>query len=202
MALPKATPVASSDTDRDLVARLRAGEGTAFDAIFAAWYAPLVRFATRIVGDSARAEEAVQDTMLALWRGRATLAPQVSPQAWLFHATRNRALNLARHDGIASRAEPKLTIALYLSATDHSTNADQALAEAELHSAIDAAVAALPPRCREVFMLSRMHGVRQTQIATRLGISTKTVEAHMTHALRVLREALSTWLPPDARSSR
>lgn len=202
MALPTPTPIASPETDRALVARLRAGEGSAFDAIFAAWYAPLVRFAARIVGDSARAEEAVQDTMLALWRGRATLDPEVSPQAWLFHATRNRALNVVRHDGIASRAEPKLTIALQLSADDRRTDADRALAEAELNTEIDAAVAALPPRCREVFVLSRIHGVRQAQIAARLGISTKTVEAHMTHALRVLRHTLSPWLPPDAPSSR
>ncbi len=202
MALPTATPVTSQITDHDLVARLRAGEGSAFDTIFAAWYAPLVRFATRLVGDGARAEDVVQDTMLALWRGRTTLDPHLSPQAWLFHATRNRALNVVRHDAIASRAEPRLAISLQLSADDHRADADRALADAELHAAIDAAVAALPPRCREVFVLSRMHGVRQTQIAVRLGISTKTVEAHMTQALRVLRQQLSPWLGSGARSSR
>lgn len=201
MAQLTPTPVTSPTTDHDLLARLRAGEESAFDIIFTAWYAPLVRFATRLVGDGGRAEEVVQDTMLALWRGRATLDPHVSPQAWLFHATRNRALNVVRHDGIAARAEPRLAISLQLLADDHRADTDRALAEAELHAAIDAAVAALPPRCREVFVLSRIHGIRQAQIAIRLGISTKTVEAHMTHALRALRRALAPWLESGARHS-
>lgn len=201
MALPKTTPLATADSDRVLAARLRDGDESAFNAIFADWYAPLVRFAKRIVGDSARSEEVVQDTMLALWRARSALDPHVSPQAWLFHATRNRALNVVRHDGIAARAEPRLAISLQQEAWDHSADADHALAQAELHAAIESAVAALPPRCREVFVLSRTHGLRQAQIALRLGISTKTVEAHITIALRVLRAMLTPWLAPDTRSN-
>ncbi len=200
MALPTLTLVDSTDPDRGLTARLRAGEAAAFDAIFAAWYTPLVRFVTRIVGDSARAEDVVQDTMLALWRGRESLDPCLSPQAWLFHATRNRALNVIRHDGIVRRAHSKVAAGTPGSLDARSVDADQALADAELHSAIDAAVAALPPRCRNVFVLSRAQGMRHSEIAATLGISTKTVEAHMTHALRVLRQALAAWLTPDLRS--
>lgn len=200
LAMPKASPLATADTDRLLAARLRAGDEAAFNAIFADWYAPLVRFAKRIVGDSARSEEVVQETMLALWRARSALDPHLSPQAWLFHATRNRALNVVRRDAIAARAEPRLAISLQQAACDRSADADQALAQAELHAAIDGALAALPTRCREVFVLSRTHGLRQAQIALRLGISTKTVEAHITVALRMLRATLAPWLAPAARS--
>jgi RNA polymerase sigma-70 factor (ECF subfamily) len=52
----------------------------------------------------------------------------------------------------------------------------------------------LPPRCREVFDLSRVHGLKYAEIAESLGISQKTVEAQMGKALRVLRERLAQWL--------
>jgi RNA polymerase sigma-70 factor, ECF subfamily len=204
MPLPKAptpaVPDGRASEGAALVARLRTGDEQAFATVFRLWYALLLRFAQRIVGDRARAEEVVQDVLLQLWRRRAALDPRATVQAWLFHAVRNRALNVVRHDGVVVRATAKL-------ASSHATpgdardpsDADTALAEAELHLAIDAAVAALPPRCREVFLLSRRHGMRQTQIATRLGISLKAVEAQITRALRELRVALLPLLSDDAR---
>ena len=184
MASPTA-PIALVPDSAEILAQLSAGDELAFAAVFRSWYAPLVRFAARVIGDRARAEEVVQDTLLQLWRRRASLDPSGTVQAWLFHAVRNRALNVIRHDGIIARTEPKLVTAHRRRHDQNErSDADIALAEAELHLAIDAAVGALPPRCREVFILSRRHGLRQTQIAARLGISLKAVEANMTRALR------------------
>ena len=152
--------VPSFMSDRELLARLRDGDESAFDAIFRAWYAPLVRMAEGMLRQRAVAEEVVQDVMLELWRRRETLAPDGSPQAYLFQATRNRAL-----------------------------------AEAEIDVAVKSAIATLPPRCREVFELSRMHGLKYAEIAQTLGVSVKAVEAQMGKALRTLRERLAPWLP-------
>jgi RNA polymerase sigma-70 factor, ECF subfamily len=199
IALPQ-SPTQRAHESADLVARLCTGDEDAFASVFRAWYAPLVRFAERVVGDRARAEEVVQDTLLQLWRRRTSLDAGGSVQAWLFHAVRNRALNVVRHDGIVARAKPKLVSALHLRRDEHDpSDADIALAEAELHFAIDAAVDALPRRCREIFILSRRHGLRQTQIATRLGISLKAVEANITRALRELRATLLPLLADDTR---
>jgi RNA polymerase sigma-70 factor (ECF subfamily) len=178
-----------------LVAQLHAGDEDAFASVFRTWYAPLVRFAERMIGDRARAEEVVQDSLLQLWRRRTSLDPAGTVQAWLFHAVRNHALNVIRHDDVMARAEPRLMTAQWLEwADDARTDVDTALAEAELHLAVDAAVGALPRRCREVFILSRRHGMRQTEIAKRLAISLKAVEAHMTRALRELRSTLAPLL--------
>ena len=185
--------------DATLLTRLCAGDEDAFDTIFRTWYAPLVRFATRTVGNRARAEEVVQDAMLALWRRRESLETHTSAQAWLFHVTRNCVLNLLRHDAIAARAAPRLVSTFQLAARASAADATGALLEAELSAAIDAAVAALPPRCREVFILSRFHGLRQTHIAERLGVSVKAVEAHTSRALRQLRVSLAPWIARDTR---
>jgi len=140
--------------------------------------------------DRAIAEELVQDVMLELWRRRESLAADGSPQAYLFQATRNRVLNHLRHLKIEQRSEPDVRGESWT--TPH---ADAAVAEEELDAAVQRAVRSLPDRCREVFELSRVHGLKYSEIASQLGISVKTVEAQMGKALRTLRERLAPLLP-------
>ena len=177
-------------TDRELLDRLRQGDRDAFDAIFRAHYPALVGAAEAIVGERAVAEEAAQDVMVELWRRRETVAVDDSLRAYLFRSARNRALNHLRHERVKVRTAP-------FAAGESVTHpeAPSRLAEEEIDAAVREAVAALPERCREVFELSRGHGLRYAEIAGVLGISVKTVEAQMGKALRVLRERLAPWLP-------
>jgi len=177
-------------SDAELLARLRAGDATAFDAVFRDWYAPLVRFAEGMLHDRGTAEEVVQDVMLELWRRRDGLDPTGTPQAYLFRSTRNRALNQLRHRRVQLRSEPQLAA----DAPPHA-RADQHVGTEELEHAIRRAVEDLPPRCREVFELSRVHGLKYAEIAQTLGVSVKAVEAQMGRALRTMRERLAAWLP-------
>jgi RNA polymerase sigma-70 factor (ECF subfamily) len=179
-------------TDTDLLERLRRGDTTAFDSIFRSWYGPLVGTAERMLRDRAVAEELVQDVMLELWRRRESLSPDGSAQAYLFQATRNRVLNHLRHLKIEQRSVPDVR-----GETGSTPHADAALAHEELDVAVQRAVQALPDRCREVFELSRVHGLKYAEIARTLGISVKTVEAQMGKALRTLRERLAPWLPGE-----
>ena len=177
-------------TDGELLERLRNGDTTAFDSIFRTWYGPLVGTAERMLRDRAVAEEIVQDVMLELWRRRETLAVDGSAQAYLFQATRNRVLNHLRHLKIEQRSEPELR-----GDSSSTPQADAEVTQEELGIAVQDAVRSLPDRCREVFELSRVHGLKYAEIARTLGISVKTVEAQMGKALRTLRERLAPWLP-------
>jgi RNA polymerase sigma-70 factor (ECF subfamily) len=174
----------------ELLERLRKGDEAAFDTIFREWYPSLVRSAESIVRSRAVAEELVQDVMLELWRRREALAKESSPQAYLFQSTRNRALNHIRHERVERKSEPEL-----MRQTEMSASAPSQLVEEEIEVALKAAVSELPDRCREVFELSRTHGLKYAEIATVLGISIKTVEAQMGKALRSLRVKLAPWLP-------
>jgi RNA polymerase sigma-70 factor (ECF subfamily) len=182
--------------DRELFERIRAGDSDAFDAVFRAHYASLVGTAERMLRRRDVAEEIVQDVLLELWRRRETLVVDDSLRGYLFRATRNRSLNHLRHGAIERRAEPALI-------ADHDDDvapgAYGAIVEEEIDIAVKRAVAELPPRCREVFELSRVQGLRYSEIATTLGISVKTVEAQMGKALRILRERLAQWLPESRR---
>ena len=172
-----------------LVDRLRLGDEAAFDTLFRTWYGPLVQFADRMLRDRDAAEETVQDVLLELWKRRETLVIQGSPQGYLFQSTRNRALNRLRHHRVENREE------FDTDTLPAPSSADSAAAESEIEVALRQAVESLPPRCREVFELNRMQGLKYAEVAAALGISVKAVEAHMARALRTLRERLAPWLP-------
>ena len=176
--------------ERELLERIRRGEEDAFDAMFRLHYPPLVGLAEGMLRSRAVAEEVVQDVMLELWRRREALAVEESLRAYLFRATRNRALNHLRHDRVERRGEPHL-----VGEVADQPAAPSVLVEEEIEVALRAAVSELPDRCREVFELSRVHGLRYAEIASALGISVKTVEAQMGKALRILRDRLAPWLP-------
>jgi RNA polymerase sigma-70 factor, ECF subfamily len=185
------TPAERDQTDdRELFARLRAGEQAAFDAIFRAHYAALVGLAEGMLRSRAAGEDVVQEVMLELWRRRETVMIQESLRAYLVRSTRNRALNQIRHAKVQRKAEPELARDEAVVPTGASL-----LVAGELRKAITAAVAELPPACREVFMLSRTQGLRYAEIAETLGISVKTVESQMGKALRHMRNRLAQWLP-------
>jgi RNA polymerase sigma-19 factor, ECF subfamily len=180
----------SAIDERELLARLRGGDTSAFDAIFRANYALLVRVAESMLHERATAEEIAQDVMLELWRRREQLDVTESVRGYMLQATRNRTLNHLRHRAIERRSEPQI-----IESSARVPLADTAAREAEIETAIRAAVAELPGRCRAVFELSRVEGLKYAEIAERLGISVKTVEVQMGKALRVLRERLKPWLP-------
>jgi RNA polymerase sigma-70 factor (ECF subfamily) len=176
-------------SDPELLERLRAGDQNAFDSLFRSHYPQLVRVAEAMLRERASAEETVQDVMLELWRRRESLIVETSIRAYLFRATRNRALNRIRHERVQRASEPELARQSF------AQPADAKLIEEEIDGALQHALDSLPARCREVFELSRIHGLKYAEIAHTLDISVKTVEAQMGKALRIMRERLSAWLP-------
>ena len=180
--------------DRALLQKIQAGDEGAYDAAFRTWYPTLVRVSTALLHDVDAAEEVAQDVMVELWRRRHVLDADVSLAAYLLRSVRNRSLNQLRHLRVRKRSEGEVE-ALY----DAPTGADQPIVAEELAAAALQAVNELPPRCREVFELSRVHGLKYVEIAESLDISQKTVEAQMGKALKILRERLAAWLPPGEK---
>lgn len=188
--VPSPLDVTESPNDRDLLARLRGGDDKAFEAIFRQWYEPVVRSANRVLRDPGIAEELAQEVFLELWRRRDMLAPDSSVAGYLMQAVRNRALNHLRHLAVQKKS------VVYVEAlSEPAEHADEQVHANDLRVAMTKAIAALPPRTREVFVMSRERGLRYSEIAEQLGVSVKAVEANMSRALRILREELSAFLP-------
>lgn len=143
-----------------------------------------------MVRERAIAEELVQDVFVELWDRRATLQFSESFRAYLLRAARNRALNHIRHAHVEARAEPWIE-----SPSPPSPGAFDDMMEREIDRAVASAIDRLPDRCRQIFRMSRLDGLKYREIADILDISVKGVEAQMGKALKLLREDLARWLP-------
>lgn len=159
-----------------------------FDALVLGNYERLCRFAYRITGSRAVAEDIVQDVFASIWRRQRALEGS-EPLPYLYRAVRNRAISHRRQEH--QRAGWLAGLAL-----EHQDDAapPPAADQADLASAIDQAIAALPERRRLIFAMSREQHLSYGQIAIALEISVKTVETQMGRALRFLRDRLAPWL--------
>lgn len=167
-----------------LLAAIAAGDEIAFERLFRAWYGRLADHALRLLGDRDMAEDAVQEVLVAVWKGRERLPAAEALAGYLHRAVRNRALNQLRA-AHGDRVDPD-GLLQFASAPD----GPRRLEEEALRRRTLVALEALPPRTREVFLLSREQQLSYAAIAATLEISVKTVETLMGRALRRLREAL------------
>jgi RNA polymerase sigma-70 factor (ECF subfamily) len=176
--------------DSALIARVREGDPTALDALARTYGAPLIRYAARTVGTVDRAREVVQDIFLRLWRDRATLEVTHDVAAYLFWLTRNHATNVAYSDRAAIHREGRWATEMRATTpTPHNTG-ETAIEAAEARAAVWEALATVPPRCREIFMLVWDDQLPYAEVANMLGISVPTVRNQMSRALRHLVNVL------------
>ncbi|HEX7545345.1 MAG TPA: RNA polymerase sigma-70 factor, partial [Gemmatimonadaceae bacterium] len=180
--------------EREWLGQMRTGDERAFERLFRAYAAPLCDFALSYVRVRETAEEIVQDLFCWIWEQRFTLEVPYGMRPWLFTAVRNRSLNALRN------RKAELLIHEHLSRDARSNPPvdlpDADLAARDLTEAAARVVAAMPPRCREVYTLLRQQHLSHAETARALGISPNTVEVHMTRALTILRNALAPWLQP------
>jgi RNA polymerase sigma-70 factor (ECF subfamily) len=177
-----------SDTDQHLLELLKTGDGRALERIFAQYHPSLCASAYRVVQNRDAARDVVQEVFIRLWHGRATLQITHSLQAYLHRSVVNGAL---RHLEKTQRIKRvPLQSAEELAGE---TTSVASLEARDLEAALAAAVAALPPVCRTVFMLSRHDELSNAEIADCLGVSLKAVEKHLTKALGRLREAVTRY---------
>jgi RNA polymerase sigma-70 factor (ECF subfamily) len=172
------------------ITAVQAGNEAMFETWFHRYYAELGRFAASFLSDPEEARDLVQRVFVKLWEKRAELPADLKLRSYLFTAVRNACYNLLEHKKVRhqhSRYTQQQPTAWEVS--------PEILLEAkELAQRIDAAIDALPDRCREAFVLSRKEGLSYQEIADQMGISRKTVEAQMGKALKLLREALGDTL--------
>lgn len=152
----------------------------------------LRNYARHILTNDDEAADVVEDVFFELWQNRARIDFSGNIPGYLYQATSTRSLNALRNKGTSPvRIDLLESIDAvrieYLTTTDSNS---QPIEQSELRRQIDAAIAELPEKCREVFKLSYIHGLRNRDIADAMNISVRTVDAHMYKALHFLREKL------------
>ncbi|MGE4586493.1 MAG: RNA polymerase sigma-70 factor [Mangrovibacterium sp.] len=186
------------DRNNKLILSLKNGDESAFRSVFLLYFEPLVLFARAYVADEETAKDMVQDVFSRFWQRRLSLQKQTRLKAYLYQATRNHCLNYLKRIKVEARYEKQVRdhhrdLLLNLEALSHLEFGTVTVNE--LQASLEQAVCRLPGKCREVFELSRYDGMKNEEIARELNISLKTVEGHITRALKQLKDQLKPFLP-------
>jgi RNA polymerase sigma-70 factor (family 1) len=155
------------------------------ERLLVVYWAPLVGYAHRLLGDVATAEDVVQRAFVRLYERDHVLPVGDEIRPFLYRVVRNLVANEWRRDRIRERwfDEQRLD-------EERVALPDERLERLELRAAIALAVETLPARRREIFTLSRFHELSNDEISDVLGISPQTVANQLVSALRTLRELL------------
>ena len=168
----------------NLAERLKDSDMDAYARIFRSMHEPLLRYVYRITKDEGLAMDVLQDVFMKLWEKRAELDVRVSFKALLYAMVRNRALNVNRNRSrITYNTELVIenTTEVTESMVEHELQADQ------LNAFIKTWIKELPPRRAEAFVLSRFHAMTNREVGEVMGLSKRTVDTHIVHALRHLK---------------
>lgn len=158
-----------------------------FEIVFRKHFKELHGYAYRMLGDTDMAEEIVQHVFLKLWERDWEQDIQSSLKAYLYRSVYNQTMNVLKRNKLQQRYAAYQTIH---AAKGH----DMPYGAEELKKELHVALSKLPEKSRTVFELSRFQELRYQEIADALNLSIKTVEGHMTKALKHLRVHLVDYL--------
>ncbi|WP_207536085.1 RNA polymerase sigma-70 factor [Desertivirga arenae] len=173
-------------SDETLIGLLKDGEVAAFEEIYNRYWEKLYNAAAKRLSATETAEEIVQDFFTSLWVNRARLQLHSSFNNYAFSSIRYLVYNQYQKESIR-KAYQENRQQLHV-VEDNST--EELLALKELSLVVEKGVEKLPSKCKTVYELSRKEYKNNKEIATLLGISEKTVENHLTKALRNIRLSL------------
>jgi RNA polymerase sigma-70 factor (ECF subfamily) len=177
-------------TDRQLIAKMVDGDVSGYEQLFKKYYAPLCGFAMKYVRDQEASQDIVQDVFYKLWNKRENMRRDVEIKPYLYVATKNTSLNYLKTSARNIDVEEE-TFGNYFVET---RTAEDEIEFDDLKAKLQETIAALPPKCRQVFIYSRYEDMSYKQIAAKLGISVKTVENQMGKALKRLRIGLAKYI--------
>jgi RNA polymerase sigma factor (sigma-70 family) len=148
----------------------------------------LMRFLRRNWPDPAEVADLRQETYIRVYEAARRKRP--SPvQPFVFFVARNLMIDRLRHRNVVPIET--LADADWLNMSDHEPVPEQRVAARQELQRMQDAMNQLPPRCREVVILRRVHGYSQREVAEKMGIKEETVESQMAKAMRVLTDALA-----------
>lgn len=170
-----------------------------FENFYITWYSRVKYFARDYVLSEEEAENIAQDVFLEFYQKRDSLDFHINIIAYLFTSVKNKCIDYLRRKLLEQEAAAKMQEEFDLSFRMKFDSLEafnlEGLSEDNIKNIIEKALESLPERCREIFVMSKIEGKKQKEIAEDLGVSVKTIECQMTIAYKKLREELKNYLP-------
>ncbi|MDR3119307.1 MAG: RNA polymerase sigma-70 factor [Mediterranea sp.] len=171
---------------------------TAFSEFFEQNREKFLSFAYSYIKNRPDAEDLLMESMAALWENRDKWRESSSLHGLLLTIIKNKALNLLAHEQVRLRAEENINShgqrELELRISTLKACDPESIFNTEIQQIVNKALNRLPVQSRRIFVLSRYHNASNRKIAEQLGISVKSVEFHITKALKKLRLELKDYL--------
>lgn len=168
-----------------LIYSLIKGDAKAYSFLVDEYHHKLCVYAYGLTHDHDLAEDVVQNVFIRTWTRRERLKPNFSLQSFLYKSVYNEFIDQYRKQKLVFSLENKHIDALTTIVEEEDTHSLERLIQL-----VRQEIQQLPPKCKEAFLLSKVEGLTNIEIAEYKNISLKTVEAHMTKAFSTLKEKI------------
>lgn len=172
-------------TEKELILGLKESSTAAYKQLFVRYYAIILKFLSKMLGDEFRAQDIAQNIFLKVWLGRDKLDENKSIKTYLYVLAKNEAINNIKYESRTRQFDESFQ-------PEASVGVQEVLNYRETNEIIRRCVEHMPSQRKFVFMMSRIDNLSNKEISQKLNISVRTVEKHIELALRDLKKAISS----------
>lgn len=177
--------------EKELIARLQARDETAFEELIRLYEKKIYALCVRMCGNAEDAEEAAQDTFLALWRGIDRFRQESALSTWIYRLASNACVDLMRRRRKSEGGVSLDDEALFLDAADPAPQPPQALEQREAQRLLQEGLMSLPAEYRSILLLREVEGLSYSEISETLELELGTVKSRISRGRTLLRNFLS-----------
>lgn len=182
--------------ENDIFLNFKKGQERAFDFYFNKYYSRIVGFCIQFLKDEDKSKSIAQEAFIHLWKSKETINTPAGIKSFLYTSAKSNCLNILRHE-IVKQKSKSIIIHNY----ENQLNIDilesfkfDSVTLSELESKINHCIENLPEPTKTIFIKKRIENLKNAEIASILNLSIKSIEAHMTKALKYFRIKLADYL--------
>ena len=172
--------------DIDLIKSLKKGDEFGYTHLVKTYHHKLCVYAVSLTNNDDSAEDIVQNVFMSIWRNRGKLKEEFVLKSYLYKSVYNEFIDQYRKQKTVVTLEKK-----YIDALTYIVEEEDEKSLERLMKIVKKEIENLPPKCKQIFLLSKEEGLTNIEIAEHLNVSLKSVEAHITKAFKILRSTLS-----------
>jgi len=170
-----------------LFRKIKEGDYSAFSELFSKYYQPLFLFARKFVEEDL-AKDFVQDCFYELWKNRKQIELKTTLSAYLFSIVKNRCYKYFEKERFRAGKQSEIEFQLKQEEINYFLHSEKSILEFEIRDRIQNTLEKLPPKCAQIFHDSRFNGLSNKEIAQKYELSIKTVEKHISKALKIFHD--------------
>jgi RNA polymerase sigma-70 factor (family 1) len=176
----------SNSDEKKLILQLKAGSAHAFESLYHAYKLRIAGNLYKLLKSEKLVEEMMQDFFLKIWENRSKIDPDQSFRSYLFRVSENMVYDFFRK----TSRDSKLRDQLKVNYREFYTHVEEGILQKENNTRLSEAIALLPPKRREIFILCKIEGKSYREVGELLGISPSTVNNQLLQANKFLKRML------------